>query len=52
MDKFWQDSGYPQFCHDKTPLAGTLLGISGLGRKEMLIEIQVVAALPQFGTKE
>ena len=46
MDEFWTENGVPQFCGDKTPLAGTLVGITGLGRKEMLIEIQVVAALP------
>jgi len=50
LDEFWTENGFPQFCHDKSPLAGTLVGITGLGRKEMLIEIQVVAALPQFGS--
>jgi len=46
IEAFWVESGYPQFCHDKSPLAGTLVGVSGLGHKDMLIEIQVVAALP------
>lgn len=46
LDEFWKENGVPQFCSENYPPAATLLGISGLGQKEMLIEIQAVAALP------
>lgn len=49
LDKFWKENGVPQFCSQNYPPASTLLGISSLARKEMLIEIQVVAVLPHLG---
>jgi enamine deaminase RidA (YjgF/YER057c/UK114 family) len=49
LTQFWKDNGVPQFCYGNCPPAATLLGISALALKEMLIEIQVVAALPPLG---
>ena len=46
VNEFWKESGVPQFCWENSPPAGTLIGISSLAQKGMLIEIQVVAALP------
>ena len=46
IDEFWVENGYPDFVTDKNPLASTLLGISSLARKEMLIEITAIATLP------
>jgi len=50
QNQFWKDNGVPQFCCGNYPPASTLLGISALAQKEMLIEIQVVAALPPLGS--
>jgi len=46
LDEFWRENGVPQFCAENYPPASTLLGISSLAQKEMLIEILAVAALP------
>ena len=46
IDEFWLESGYPELVSDREPLPSTLLGISSLARKEMLIEITAIAALP------
>jgi enamine deaminase RidA (YjgF/YER057c/UK114 family) len=46
IDEFWHESGYPDFVSKKNPLPSTLLGISSLAQKEMLIEITAIAALP------
>src|SRR4030042_6241139 len=46
LTEFWRENGVPQFCYGNSPPAATLLGISSLAKKGMLIEIQVVAALP------
>ena len=46
IEQFLAESGYPEMCKDKKPPATTLLGISSLALKEMLIEITVIAALP------
>jgi len=43
--EFWLEN-YPDFCGDKNPPSGTLLGVSSLAKKEMLIEITAIAALP------
>ena len=45
-DEFWVENGYPDLVAMKNPLPGTLLGISSLAKKDMLIEITVIAALP------
>ncbi|MDP2728523.1 MAG: RidA family protein [Dehalococcoidia bacterium] len=37
---------YPAFCWDKNPPTGTLLGVSGLAKKGMLVEIAVTAVVP------
>ena len=44
--EFWLENGYPDFVEDKNPPPGTLLGVSSLAKKEMLIEITAIAALP------
>ena len=36
----------PEFCFDKQPLPNDLIGVAGLAHKDMLIEIVVIAALP------
>ncbi len=36
----------PQLCEDRNPPTGDLIGVAGLAKKEMLIEIAVVAVLP------
>ncbi len=36
----------PQLCYGSNPPAGALIGVSGLGKKEMLIEVDVIAAIP------
>jgi len=46
LDEFWAENGVPQFCSKNYPPASTLLGISSLAQKGMLIEILAVAALP------
>ena len=46
MDEFFIENGYPDLIKAKNPLAGTLIGISSLAKKEMLIEITAIAALP------
>jgi enamine deaminase RidA (YjgF/YER057c/UK114 family) len=46
LDAFWKENGVPQFSSENYAPASTLLGISSLAQKEMLIEIQAVAALP------
>ena len=46
IDEFWVENGYPDLVREKNPPAATLLGISSLALKDMLIEITVVAALP------
>ncbi len=46
MDEFWKENGVPQFCVENSAPAGTLLGISSLAQKGMLIEITCIAALP------
>ena len=43
LQEFWKEN-CPQFLTN--PPASTLLGIAGLARKEMLIEIMVIAAIP------
>ncbi len=47
--EFWLENGCPDFVEEKTPPPGTLLGISSLGQKDMLIEITAIAALPPLG---
>ena len=49
INEFWRENGVPKFCWENNPLGGTLLGISGLPKEGMLIEIRVVAALPPLG---
>jgi len=46
LDEFWKENGVPQFSSENYPPASTLLGISSLAQKGMLIEILAVAALP------
>lgn len=46
IEAFLVESGYGEMCRDKKPPATTLLGISSLALKKMLIEITVIAALP------
>jgi len=46
LDEFWRENGVPQFCSENYPPASTLLGISSLAQRDMLIEILAVAALP------
>lgn len=46
MDEFFIENGYPDLIKAKNPLAGTLIGIPSLAKKEMLIEITAIAALP------
>ena len=46
IDEFWLESGYPELASNRAPLPSTLLGISSLAQKEMLIEITAIAALP------
>jgi enamine deaminase RidA (YjgF/YER057c/UK114 family) len=46
LDAFWKENGVPQFSSENYAPASTLLGLSSLAQKGMLIEIQVVAALP------
>ena len=46
IDEFWVENGYPDFVSSKNPLPGTLIGVSSLALKEMLIEITCIAALP------
>ena len=48
LDEFWTESGVPQFCGANSPPAATLLGISSLAQKGMLIEILAVAVLPHL----
>lgn len=47
--EFWLENGCPDFVEEKNPPGSTLLGISSLARKDMLIEITVIAALPPLG---
>ncbi|MEE8448819.1 MAG: RidA family protein [Thermodesulfobacteriota bacterium] len=47
LDDFFEENGLPQFKKDNSPNPGTLIGVSSLALKEMLIEIQVVAAIPE-----
>lgn len=47
IDDFFEENGLPQFKRDNHPLPATLIGVSALALKEMLIEIQVVAAIPE-----
>ncbi len=47
IDDFFEENGFPQFKKEHSPLALTLVGVSALALKEMLIEIQVVAAIPE-----
>jgi enamine deaminase RidA (YjgF/YER057c/UK114 family) len=46
LDDFFEENGLPQFKKDNSPQPGTLIGVASLALKEMLIEIQVVAAIP------
>ena len=46
LDEFWRENGVPEFCSENYPPASTLLGISSLAKRDMLIEILAVAALP------
>ena len=46
LDAFWKENGVPQFSSENYAPASTLLGISSLAQKGMLIEIQAVAVLP------
>jgi enamine deaminase RidA (YjgF/YER057c/UK114 family) len=48
LDVFWKENGVPQFSSENYAPASTLLGISSLAQKGMLIEIQAVAALPHL----
>ena len=41
--EFWKEN-CPQFS--RNPAAATLIGVAGLGKKEMLVEIMVIAAIP------
>ncbi len=43
LREFWQEN-CPQFL--TSPPATTLLGVAGLARKEMVVEIMVIAAIP------
>ena len=36
----------PELCEDQNPPPGDLIGVSALAKKEMLIEIAVIAVLP------
>lgn len=45
-DEFWVENGYPDLVREQNPPAATLLGISSLALKDMLVEITVIAALP------
>ena len=36
----------PELCNDKNPPAKDLIGVTGLGDKDMVIEIAVTAAIP------
>ncbi len=45
IDEFWRENA-PSLAHNKDPLPNTLIACTGLGRKNQLIEILVIAALP------
>ncbi len=47
INDFFEESGLPQHRLDNNPFASTLIGVAALALKEMLIEIQVVAAIPE-----
>lgn len=46
IDEFFIENGYPHLVKARNPVPGTLLGISSLAHKDMLIEITCIAALP------
>jgi len=41
--EFWIENGYPELANS---IPGTLIGVTSLAKKEMLIEITAIAALP------
>lgn len=45
IDEFFREH-CPDLCSDRNPPNSDLIGVAGLARKEMLIEIACVAALP------
>ena len=47
IDDFFEENGFPQFKANNNPLPATLIGVPALALKEMLVEIQVVAAIPE-----
>ncbi len=47
IDDFLRESGFSQYKLENSPFASTLIGVPALALKEMLIEIQVVAAIPE-----
>ena len=44
IEEFWKDN-CPEFLREKNPPAQTAIGVTGLGRPELLLEIDVVAAV-------
>lgn len=45
LEDFWKKY-CPEFCVDKTPPASTLVGVTALAWPELLVEFEVVAAIP------
>ena len=45
LEEFWKEY-CPEFCVDKNPPASTLVGVTALAWPELLVEFEVVAAIP------
>ena len=44
IEEFWKEN-CPEFLREKNPPALTVIGVTGLGKPELLLEIDVVAAV-------
>ena len=45
LQEFWKEN-CPEFLNENNPLSSTLIGVTALALPELLVEIEVVAAVP------